>query len=66
MKARTENLSEHISTLALDGDAELSTSQRVDKFFKFVEVSVDAAGVGSRVTDSSCELSFLSLHCVYV
>lgn len=39
VKARTDNLSEHISTLTLAGDVELSTSQRVDKFFKFVDVS---------------------------
>ena len=41
VKARTENLSEHISNLALDGDADLSSSQRVDKFFKFVDVSIN-------------------------
>jgi len=39
VKARTENLSEHISALALSGDAELSSNQRVDKFYKFVDVS---------------------------
>ena len=40
MKARSENLSEHISTLTLTNDTELSPSQRVDKFFKYVDVSV--------------------------
>lgn len=39
VKARSENLSEHISTLALTNDAELPYSQRIDKFFKFVDVS---------------------------
>ena len=39
MKARTENLSEHVSALALTVDAELSINQRIDKFFKFVDVS---------------------------
>lgn len=39
VKARSENLSEHISTLALTNDAELPPSQRLDKFFKFVDVS---------------------------
>ena len=38
VKARSENLSEHISTLALTNDAELPSSQRLDKFFKFVDV----------------------------
>ena len=40
VKARTENLSDHISALALSGDAELSSNQRVDKFYKFVDVRV--------------------------
>lgn len=39
VQARSQNLSEHISTLALTNDAELPASQRLDKFFKFVEVS---------------------------
>lgn len=37
--ARSEDLSEHVSTLALVSDAELTSSQRLDKFFKFVDVS---------------------------
>lgn len=39
VKARSENLSEHISTLALTDDVALTASQRLDKFFKFVDVS---------------------------
>lgn len=38
VKARSENLSEHISTLTLNESAELTPSQRLDKFFKYVEV----------------------------
>ena len=39
VKARSENLSEHVSTLALTNDAELPANQRLDKFYKFVDVS---------------------------
>lgn len=39
VKARSENLSEHISTLTLTKDIELTPSQRLDKFFKYVDVS---------------------------
>lgn len=38
VKARSEDLSEHVSTLTLASDAELSPNQRLDKFFKFVDV----------------------------
>ena len=39
VKARCEDLSEHVSTLTLTNDVELSSSQRLDKFFKYVDVS---------------------------
>ncbi len=45
VKARTENLSEHISALALSGDAELSSYQRVDKFYKFVDVRAEIVSI---------------------
>lgn len=45
VKARSENLSEHISALALTNDAEMTSSQRLDKFFKFVDEMKKSGGV---------------------
>ena len=38
VKARMENLSDQASALALTSDLEKKVSERVDLFFKFVEV----------------------------
>ena len=60
MKARSEDLSEHISTLTLASDAELTTSQRVDKFFKFVDVSIFLAKTMKCIFHSTCH------DCIFV